>query len=81
MIKFLNQILKIHNLGYSTVTVSSTLRGISTSGTIVKSAMFNLKEASKDQVQEFLNSFDTVLTDCDGEIIICLVVIRLGFTK
>uniref|UniRef100_A0A2H1VUG0 SFRICE_024828 n=1 Tax=Spodoptera frugiperda TaxID=7108 RepID=A0A2H1VUG0_SPOFR len=66
MIKFLNQILKIHNLSYSTVTVSSTLRGISTSGTIVKSAMFNLKEATKDQVQEFLNSFDTVLTDCDG---------------
>ncbi|XP_072947362.1 glycerol-3-phosphate phosphatase [Epargyreus clarus] len=31
-----------------------------------KSAVFNLEEASKDQVQEFLNSFDTVLTDCDG---------------
>lgn len=32
-----------------------------------KSAVFNLQEASKDQVQEFLDSFDTVLTDCDGK--------------
>ncbi|CAK1586135.1 unnamed protein product [Parnassius mnemosyne] len=31
-----------------------------------KSAVFNLKDAGKDQVQEFLNSFDTVLCDCDG---------------
>ncbi|KAJ2944394.1 hypothetical protein O0L34_g18404 [Tuta absoluta] len=31
-----------------------------------KSAVFNLQDATKDQVQEFLNSFDTVLTDCDG---------------
>ncbi|KAG7296156.1 hypothetical protein JYU34_021255 [Plutella xylostella] len=31
-----------------------------------KSSVFNLQEASKEQVQEFLNSFDTVLTDCDG---------------
>lgn len=31
-----------------------------------KSAVMNLREASNDQVQEFLNSFDTVLTDCDG---------------
>lgn len=32
-----------------------------------KSAIFNLQEASKDQVKEFLNSFDTVLSDCDGK--------------
>ncbi|XP_028172569.1 glycerol-3-phosphate phosphatase isoform X2 [Ostrinia furnacalis] len=31
-----------------------------------KSAVFNLQDATKDQVQEFLKSFDTVLTDCDG---------------
>ncbi|XP_034831312.1 glycerol-3-phosphate phosphatase-like [Maniola hyperantus] len=31
-----------------------------------KSAVFNLQEATADQVQEFLNSFDTVLCDCDG---------------
>lgn len=43
-------------------------RNISTSGTMFKSAVFNLQEASKDQVQEFLDSFDTVLTDCDGKI-------------
>ncbi|XP_068618219.1 glycerol-3-phosphate phosphatase-like isoform X2 [Battus philenor] len=31
-----------------------------------KSAVYNLKDAGKEQVQEFLNSFDTVLSDCDG---------------
>ncbi|XP_053607028.1 glycerol-3-phosphate phosphatase isoform X2 [Plodia interpunctella] len=31
-----------------------------------KSSVYNLQEASKDQVQQFLNSFDTVLSDCDG---------------
>lgn len=32
-----------------------------------KSAVFNLQEATADQVKEFLNSFDTVLSDCDGK--------------
>ncbi|GBP19886.1 Glycerol-3-phosphate phosphatase [Eumeta japonica] len=31
-----------------------------------KSAVFNLKDATKEEIQTFLNSFDTVLTDCDG---------------
>ncbi|CAH2039586.1 unnamed protein product, partial [Iphiclides podalirius] len=31
-----------------------------------KSAVFNLKDAGKGQIQEFLDSFDTVLSDCDG---------------
>ncbi|XP_041986368.1 glycerol-3-phosphate phosphatase isoform X2 [Aricia agestis] len=31
-----------------------------------KSAVYNLEEASPDKIQDFLNSFDTVLTDCDG---------------
>lgn len=33
-----------------------------------KSSVFNLQEASSDKVQEFLNSFDTVLSDCDGKL-------------
>ncbi|CAH0694107.1 unnamed protein product [Spodoptera exigua] len=66
MIRFLNQIQRIHNFCYSNVIVSNQLRGFSTSDTMFKSAVFNLKDASKDQVQDFLNSFDTVLTDCDG---------------
>lgn len=32
-----------------------------------KSTVTNLHEANADQVKEFLNSFDTVLTDCDGK--------------
>ncbi|CAG9561255.1 unnamed protein product [Danaus chrysippus] len=31
-----------------------------------KSSVFNLQDATADQVKEFLNSFDTVLSDCDG---------------
>lgn len=33
-----------------------------------KSSVTSLHEATPAQVQEFLNSFDTVLTDCDGNI-------------
>lgn len=40
---------------------------LKTSKKMFKSAIFNLQEASKDQVKEFLNSFDTVLSDCDGK--------------
>lgn len=29
-------------------------------------AAVNVKSLDDDKVQEFLNSFDTVLTDCDG---------------
>ncbi|XP_026499175.1 glycerol-3-phosphate phosphatase-like [Vanessa tameamea] len=39
---------------------------LKTSGKMFKSAVLNLQEANTDQVQEFLNSFDTVLSDCDG---------------
>lgn len=53
--------------------MSNQFRGFSASGTMFKSAVFNLQEASKDQVQEFLNSFDTVLTDCDGKIVFVIV--------
>ncbi|XP_026325238.1 glycerol-3-phosphate phosphatase isoform X2 [Hyposmocoma kahamanoa] len=38
----------------------------STSSIMFKSAVFNLEHATGDQVQKFLDSFDTVLTDCDG---------------
>lgn len=31
-----------------------------------KTRVFNLQDASKEEMQGFLNSFDTVLTDCDG---------------
>lgn len=34
---------------------------------IQKSSVFNFLKASKEQVQAFLKSFDTVVTDCDGE--------------
>lgn len=39
----------------------------STTRIMFKSAVFNLVDATRDQVQEFLDSFDTVLTDCDGK--------------
>ncbi|XP_050351403.1 glycerol-3-phosphate phosphatase isoform X1 [Nymphalis io] len=39
---------------------------LKSSGKMFKSAVLNLQEANADQVQEFLNSFDTVLSDCDG---------------
>lgn len=32
-----------------------------------KSSMFNLQNASRAEVKEFLGTFDTVLTDCDGK--------------
>ncbi|XP_030029593.1 glycerol-3-phosphate phosphatase isoform X1 [Manduca sexta] len=41
-------------------------RNLGFTSKMFKSAVLNLHEASHDQVQEFLNSFDTVLTDCDG---------------
>ncbi|KAF5282169.1 hypothetical protein FQR65_LT02866 [Abscondita terminalis] len=31
-----------------------------------KRTVTNLKQLTKDEIQDFLNSFDTVLTDCDG---------------
>ncbi|XP_045485286.1 glycerol-3-phosphate phosphatase isoform X1 [Pieris rapae] len=39
---------------------------ITTTNKMFKSAVHNLEESSKEQIQEFLNSFDTVLSDCDG---------------
>lgn len=41
---------------------------VKTNKKMFKSSIFNLQEASSDQVQEFLNSFDTVLSDCDGKL-------------
>ncbi|XP_014368856.2 glycerol-3-phosphate phosphatase [Papilio machaon] len=48
------------------VTASVSYRSINISTTMFKSAVFDLKHAEKEQVKEFLNSFDTVLSDCDG---------------
>lgn len=39
----------------------------STTSIMFKSAVFNLGDATKEQVHTFLDSFDTVLTDCDGK--------------
>ncbi|XP_047027283.1 glycerol-3-phosphate phosphatase-like [Helicoverpa zea] len=73
MFKLLNKILNINSVSlhssikiYGIVKLPHQSRHLSTSGTMFKSAVFSLQDASKDQVQEFLNSFDTVLTDCDG---------------
>ncbi|KAJ0178263.1 hypothetical protein K1T71_006086 [Dendrolimus kikuchii] len=41
------------------------VRNFNTSN-MFKSAVQNLQEVTQDKVQEFLDSFDTVLTDCDG---------------
>ncbi|CAG9793898.1 unnamed protein product [Diatraea saccharalis] len=41
-------------------------RSVNTSRIMFRSSVLNLQEASKEKVQEFLDSFDTVLTDCDG---------------
>lgn len=49
-------------------TVSNNLANQFTTK-MFKSTVTNLQEATADQVQEFLNSFDTVLTDCDGKTI------------
>ncbi|XP_045450794.1 glycerol-3-phosphate phosphatase-like [Melitaea cinxia] len=54
------QYLRVHCSGKAKTPV------LKTSKKMFKSAIFNLQEASKDQVKEFLNSFDTVLSDCDG---------------
>lgn len=51
---------------YSNAIACAQSRSFSITTKMFKSAVFNLQEATKDQVQEFLNSFDTVLTDCDG---------------
>lgn len=74
MVNVLKGSFKINLLYYvykSNVKKSSPLliniRKFYTSDTMFKSSIFNLQESSKDQVQAFLNSFDTVLTDCDGE--------------
>lgn len=49
------------------VTVSVLYRSNNISTTMFKSAVFDLKDAEKEQVTEFLDSFDTVLSDCDGK--------------
>lgn len=47
--------------------VTSVSRSINICTTMFKSAVFDLEHAEKEQVKEFLNSFDTVLSDCDGK--------------
>ncbi|XP_059053890.1 glycerol-3-phosphate phosphatase [Achroia grisella] len=71
MVKSLLRILKNNNLYNKTCLLNYALKtkqiqNFNTSYKMFKSSVSNLYEASKDQVQEFLNSFDTVLTDCDG---------------
>lgn len=51
---------------YSNAIKCVQSRSFGTIKKMFKSSVFNLQEATKDQIQEFLNSFDTVLTDCDG---------------
>lgn len=74
MVKLLSSIYrhsKLINLNkahfYSSAIAPILKRNLGTTTKMFKSAVCNLQEASKDQVQEFLNSFDTVLTDCDGK--------------
>ncbi|XP_063382471.1 glycerol-3-phosphate phosphatase [Cydia fagiglandana] len=72
MVKFLHFLnTNAYFISKYTSSLASTLslvqsKSFSTSRNMFRSAVFNLHEGSKDQVQEFLNSFDTVLTDCDG---------------
>lgn len=75
MYKLLKQLSKVNSLHstakpnlYGNSIGLLISRNFNTSGTMFKASVFNLQDASKDQVQEFLNSFDTVLTDCDGKI-------------
>ncbi|XP_049874031.1 glycerol-3-phosphate phosphatase [Pectinophora gossypiella] len=73
MVKLLLKVLGKTNINCTSkslicnyLNLLSQTKTISTSRKMFKSAVFNLQEATKDQVEEFLNSFDTVLTDCDG---------------
>ncbi|XP_063363695.1 glycerol-3-phosphate phosphatase [Cydia amplana] len=72
MVKFLHFLkTNAYFINKHTSSLASTLslvqsKSFNTSRNMFRSAVFNLHEGSKDQVQEFLNSFDTVLTDCDG---------------
>lgn len=71
MFKPLSTILrcnKLYNKIYlpNNVLKTEPVRSFNTTNKMFKSSASNLQEVSKDQVQEFLNSFDTVLTDCDG---------------
>ncbi|CAH0584323.1 unnamed protein product [Chrysodeixis includens] len=73
MFKLLKQVSKANSLHCTSkpnlygISIGLSLsRNFNISATMFKSSVFNLQDASKDQVQEFLNSFDTVLTDCDG---------------
>lgn len=75
MYKLTSRFLKINNLHLLRKVINPCdnsnvffkSKRLSTSTTMFKSSVFNLQDATKDQVQEFLDSFDTVLTDCDGE--------------
>lgn len=57
------------NRCYSNAIACVQSRSFSTTKKMFKSSVFSLQDATKEQVQEFLNSFDTVLTDCDGSYI------------
>lgn len=63
--RFLRDIIRLPSVLYVTSVSPPSSNLLSN---MFKSTVFNLKDAEKDQVQEFLNSFDTVLSDCDGNI-------------
>ncbi|XP_050675096.1 glycerol-3-phosphate phosphatase isoform X1 [Leptidea sinapis] len=72
MMRYSYRLIRIANTNLclnSRLYYSDKFKGKSLQGKDIKmfkSSVFNLEEASKEQVQEFLNSFDTVLSDCDG---------------
>lgn len=73
MVKLISQLITYkHLLSSSKVFSNGTVlrSGCSHISKMFKSSVTNLNEVTREQVQEFLNSFDTVLTDCDGELVI-----------
>lgn len=79
MIKLVPQLFRYSSLRVLSTSVNYSCNGkesnkLANQLTIkmFKSTVTNLQEATADQVQEFLNSFDTVLTDCDGKILLKL---------
>lgn len=70
MFKILNNSIRVFNFNYvckfDKVILNTVIKNITISQKMFKSKVYNLQEATKDEIQTFLNSFDTVLADCDG---------------
>lgn len=66
IIRLLNVIKTSRNTISRSYPIARRTKSCLVNNKMFRSSVFNLQDASQDQVQEFLNSFDTVLTDCDG---------------